>query len=384
MMIIILQYLNNNKFLITNIVLFIIACLFLQHGFYNLLKDNNNLPVDLALRYWHTKALLLDQTNIFLYKEHPLYPPSFFIILSPILAFTKYNLADSIWALVNLVYLAIISIWLFNISDVDTLFKRLILPISFLCFHSIAQGIGIGQVTVFIIGNLVSYLWIKEFEKNKLSRLIAIFCLTISLNKYSLLIPLAIVLLLNKKYRFDLLLAVIFNMILSWIALNHVSSSFREFFSGLITNSTYVKQLGSLDFQSFISLLNLPNYIHYLIIILLFSLLMGLIITQKLPSIYDQFAIAALISRFFIYHAHYDNVILLFVVVALWKRITIANGNLKTVFVFSLLIFSLILPARFLEWSYPFYGLGLLFQLSIWLYAGYMILINSEKNFKNS
>jgi len=121
-----------------------------------------------------------------------------------------------------------------------------------------------------------------------------------------------------------------------------------------------------------------------LIIILLFSLLMGLIITQKLPSIYDQFAIAALISRFFIYHAHYDNVILLFVVVALWKRITIANGNLKTVFVFSLLIFSLILPARFLEWSYPFYGLGLLFQLSIWLYAGYMILINSEKNFKNS
>jgi len=379
-MITIIHILKKNKYLIINIVLILISTLYLQHGFNNLLKDNYNLPVDLALRYWHTKDLIINKTNIFSYTEHPLYPPSFFIILSPFLAFTRYNWADFVWAILNLLYLSIISIWLFKISSSETIVKKLFLPLSFLCFHSITQGIGIGQVTVFIVGNLVFYLWLKEKEINKLIRFIAIFCLTISLNKYSLLIPFAIVLFFNKKYRFDLILAVFINLLFSWIALNHVGSTFSEFFKGLITNSTYVKQLGSLDIQSFISLLGLPNYIHYLSIVILFSLFIFFILYYKKLSIYDEFAIAALVSRFFIYHAHYDNVILLFVVIALWKRLLILKESPKIVLILGLLIFSLIIPARFLEWSYPFYGIGLLYQLCIWLYAGYVVLLNSKND----
>jgi hypothetical protein len=349
----------------------VIAITFLVHGFYNLLSPEN-LPVDLALRYWQTKQLIFDQINIYSEQVHAQYPPSFFAFLSPLFGYVSYQTADWVWAMINVGGLIIISTYLrFHATP----FKW-VLPLSFLAFHSIAHGLGVGQVHVFIIANLIVFIWIYELDNTTVwLKFIGVAALSISLGKYSLSIPFALVFLISKKHRLAAIIALLSNVMVSFFVLQRVGSTIPAYITTILKNASAVQNLGTLDIQALSQILGLSSSVSLFMMV---ALLIGfvIILLKVKIDLWTQLALAALTARFYIYHAHYDNVIFVFLIIALWKRIPQFETLSKELILYGLVVISLIIPARFLEWHAPYYGIFLIYQLVVWLYSGYLLLKN--------
>lgn len=90
-------------------------------------------------------------------------------------------------------------------------------------------------------------------------------------------------------------------------------------------------------------------------------------------SLLSIFAVASVIGRIWTYHYHYDNVMLLFLVVALLK-ITVARFPKLGTYLLSLVLLSLVLPPRFIAGD-----LAQLAQFVIWIIALFFILLHDRK-----
>ena len=356
-------------------ILSLIGLVFLIHGIINLLKGDN-LPVDLALRYWQSKELILEHINIYKLSVHTQYPPSFYLFLIPFLHIFSYQFADLTWLFVNL-FLLVSAVYILNklAKDLPSPLKWF-LPICFFCFHAIPHGLGVGQVHLMIPIGLLIYVYLSELDKkNYISQTFALFFLTVALGKLSLSIPFALLFLLENNHRKNILYAILINFILSGIILYFANSSILEYVELLLKNSNAVTSLGQIDIQRLTSFLGLPPFVSLFLGI---SMLLTFIFTVKtyLSTILDKLAIAALTARFFMYHAHYDNTILIFVLIALFYKSASTQTRKIDFIIISLFVVSMIIPARFLEWNAPTYGLFLIFQVLIWVSSGWVIIKN--------
>lgn len=352
----------------------LLSLLYLYHGFSNLVSGSR-LPVDLALRYWQTKQLIFEHINIYSNTAHAQYPPSFYLFLSSIIGIVRYQHADIVWAIVNILSLFNISYYLFWNKSLK---NRFILPLLFLTFHSIPHGLGVGQVHILIVATLIGFLWIYEKPNPSIFlQIIGILFLSISLGKYSLLLPFAIIFLLNDTYRIPIIIAILLNLILSQLVLTQVNSSIPEYIQLILKNSSKVNTLGTIDVQFLATTLGLPSFMGLVFMLITLTSFVVLIIYFR-PSLSIQLALAAVTARFFIYHAHYDNVILLFVLIALIEHIDVTK--FQEVLVCMLLWISVLLPARYLEWN-VLWGLGLWFQVIVWILSiVYLLKKSSEMN----
>lgn len=364
-----------------NLIILVLGCIsvvYLVHGFSNLLIGDR-LPVDLALRYWQTKDLIFNQINIYAEQVHAQYPPSFFLFLSPVMGFTSYRYMNFLWLFVNVLSLVGISISLIRFSSTNSLPYKALLLLSFLSFHSIPHGLGVGQVSLLILACLMlSIVFLSKKDRTLLDFILGTFLLSISLGKYSLLIPFALILLFQKQFRKATLIAIVLNLFISGIILHQVGSNIPEYVTTILSNASAVENLGSLDIQALTKFIGLPSIFNP---IFSFGIVVGLLILiykKKELTLFDQLALASLTARFFIYHAHYDNVILVFVLIALWNRTNFETKWSKEQVLFGLFVISLIIPARFLEWGYPFYGISFVYQLSIWGYSGFYLSMKSN------
>jgi len=221
---------------------------------------------------------------------------------------------------------------------------------------------------------LLIYVYLSESDtKIYISQTIALFFLTVALGKLSLSIPFALLFLFEKNHRKNILYAILINFILSWLILYFANSSILEYVELLLKNSKAVTSLGHIDIQRLTTFLGLPPFVS---LILGISMLLTFIFIIKtyLSTIWDKLAIAALTARFFMYHAHYDNTILIFVLIALFMKAASIQARRIEYLILVLFSFSLIIPARFLEWNAPTYGLFLIFQVLIWLSSGWFII----------
>jgi len=311
---------------------------------------------------------------------HAQYPPSTFLFLSPLTHFSPYELMDEWWAILHILSL-FLSVLLLN-----KLFpqkeKTYLIIASLLAFHSIPHAMGVGQISVIMTGFLMGSLYFLKFKSGILYKALGIILLTFALGKYSLMIPIALVLLIDEELQIPTLLSIGVNIVLSYLVLLRVDSSIPEYIQLLLSNSSETQQLGTIDIQAIAGLLNAPdlfNLIGPLIIIAAFTII--IITYRKKLTLWDQLAIASIVARFFIYHNHYDNIILIFVMVALLKKYTLSKDFIKNreFVLFLLTVFSLIIPARFLIWDAPFYGFFLIFQLTLWIGLS-IYLINYRLN----
>jgi hypothetical protein len=358
-----------------------VAIIYLFHGFSNLLSHPTSiLPTDLALRYHQANDLIIDKINVYQQTAHAQYPPSTFLFLSPLTHFSPYELMDEWWAILHILSL-FLSVLLLN-----KLFpqkeKTYLIIASLLAFHSIPHAMGVGQISVIMTGFLMGSLYFLKFKSGILYKALGIILLTFALGKYSLMIPIALVLLIDEELQIPTLLSIGVNIVLSYLVLLRVDSSIPEYIQLLLSNSSETQQLGTIDIQAIAGLLNAPdlfNLIGPLIIIAAFTII--IITYRKKLTLWDQLAIASIVARFFIYHNHYDNIILIFVMVALLKKYTLSKDFIKNreFVLFLLTVFSLIIPARFLIWDAPFYGFFLIFQLTLWIGLS-IYLINYRLN----
>lgn len=369
---------TNHLFLIWIGLSGLIATIYLFHGFSNLLTGDN-LPVDLALRFWQSKELIGDKVNIYANSAHAQYPPSFYFFLYPVLHVLPYQLTDISWLILNSVLLISSSFILYDLSNSSKTEFRILLPLLFLTFHAIPHGLGVGQVHIVIstcflisiyLAESTSSIWAKSF--------LSIVFLSIALGKFSLSIPLSIVLFMDKKHRINVVVAALLNGIISIFLLNRVNSSVIEYVEFVSKNSGAVASLGHLDVQQLIFSLQLPSQFSLVLSFILLSILL-ITLFKKSLSIWDKLALAALTARFFLYHAHYDNTILIFVLIALFQKLpsnTITKTQFIPLFLFSV---SMIIPARFLEWNSLIGSLLLLFQLFIWVYSGLLLYKSTDE-----
>lgn len=351
-----------------SVLLALIAILYLYHGFSNLISNQtHNLPTDLALRYHQANDLIFNKINIYKETVHAQYPPSLYLFLSPLTHYSTYQMMDEWWAVLHLLSL-LLSILLLSKLFSEKAKKYLIIT-AFLAFHAIPHAMGVGQISVIITGFLMGSLYLIKVKSHLFFKIVGTLLLTFALGKYSLLLPIALVFILDDDSRIPIILSVLLNILLSHVVLIRVDSSILEYIELLLINSYEVKQLGTIDIQSLLSMINAPDFVSALAMIALLVIFSVYIIRNRVSlDIWDQMAIASITARFFIYHNHYDNVMLIFILIALLKRVSFAEGQKnKTFYLVALTIVSLVTPARFLIWEAPFYGIFLIFQLMLWV-----------------
>ena len=352
--------------------------------------DSANIPIDLALRWWYMKGLLAEGTNIYAADLGALYPPSMYVLLWPLIGWLSYSWVTPVWAVINAIsvvaLMALTVKWLkeHNIpSDV-----RWLITLAIPAFHSISQALGIGQVTVvyitlfFLVAYRCSQHRIRLWEK-----LLWMLPLALCLGKFSLFIPLIVPLLLHERLRIIAIGAIILNLILSWQVASMLDTGIFKLMAQIMENSNKVREVGSLDLHVLLSISGVSNLGTTLSSIVLLAAFAVISYRIRSSNLLIQLALAAITARFWVYHGHYDNVVLIFVLMALALFITTPlHKGLQSLaaspslpILMGLTILTLIIPARFLIFTEPAYGIFLLLQLTVWLCAGGYLLYKAIK-----
>jgi len=380
---------GKNPFPVVYAALIGIGLIYLARGFYQML-DSPNIPVDLALRWWHMKSLLSEGANIYATDKDALYPPSMFVLLWPLIGWLSYDWVSPVWSAINAISVAALMVLTFKWlkwrkvpHDI-----RWLITLAIPAFHSISHALGIGQVTVVYI--TLFFLVVYRCLQRQLplwEKLVWMIPLALSMGKYSLFIPLIVPLLLHKKLRTVTIGAIVLNLILSWLVAFSIDTGIFKLMALIIENSNKVHQAGSLDLQALLSFSGLSNYGTTVGSLILLAVFVVINFRIRSSNLLIQLALAAITARFWVYHGHYDNLVLIFVPMALALFITSSlHEGLQSLtasplppFLIGLTILTLIIPSLFLVFKEPMHGLFLLLQLVVWLYSGGYLLYNTIK-----
>ena len=211
------------------------------------------------------------------------------------------------------------------------------------------------------------------YHRNNYILIFGTLLLTISLGKFSLFLPFIPLLVINNKLRYPTLVSIAINFTLSYAILYRVDSNIYEYVASLASSSSEIKALGSLDLNAFLSLINAPDYLNTVgpVAVLLLAAVITIHYRERV-NLFPLLALMAIVSRLFIYHNHYDNFILVIPLVYIFKFYWNYSDKNYAILYFLFLV-SLIIPARFLVWSEPIYGITLIYQLIIWLLTAVII-----------
>jgi hypothetical protein len=90
-------------------------------------------------------------------------------------------------------------------------------------------------------------------------------------------------------------------------------------------------------------------------------------------SIFGCLALAAIVTRFWTYHGHYDNVVFVFLLIYLFRQIkweTLKSWKdlyaLDVIWLIGIWV-SLVIPSRILSVDPPYLGIFLFYQVFVWL-----------------
>ena len=333
--------------------------------------QETNLPTDLALRYHQSIDLIYEKVNIYHETAHSIYPPSTFLFISALSLNINYYNMDEVWAFINIVSLislsAIIYFFLKNYKC------KWILILSVLSLHSIPHALGVGQISIVFISFFLLSIYMIIYHRNNYILIFGTLLLTISLGKFSLFLPFIPLLVINNKLRYPTLVSIAINFTLSYAILYRVDSNIYEYVASLASSSSEIKALGSLDLNAFLSLINAPDYLNTVgpVAVLLLAAVITIHYRERV-NLFPLLALMAIVSRLFIYHNHYDNFILVIPLVYIFKFYWNYSDKNYAILYFLFLV-SLIIPARFLVWSEPIYGITLIYQLIIWLLTAVII-----------
>lgn len=378
------QYSNNIIISGLYVVLPLIGLIYVIHGFYQML-DSQNLAVDLALRWWNMNELLVQGNNIYATMTSAVYPPSMHVLLWLIIGWLPYGWVAWMWAAVNMAAIVLLMVitykWMYR-SGVDYSITWIV-TLSVPAFHSISHALGIGQLTVFYISIflLVTYQYFREYIPYW-EKLIWTVPIALCLGKYSIFLPLIIPLLFQKHLRFIVLGAIIMNIILSLGVAVYLDIGVVKLMEGLLNNSGRVQELGSIDLHVFLSVMGLESEWIVITSMILLLMFLGFNYLIKDIDLTSRLALAAVFARLWVYHGHYDNLMLIFLLLAIGQMIgqkffTYNNGysgsyNFQFIIIVAV-IFSIIIPARFLSFTPYYLGVFLMLQLMIWLFSGLYI-----------
>lgn len=351
----------------------LLCCVFGFNALWHLLSSQN-LPVDLALRYWEAKNTVFSQTNIYAESRLHTYPPSANLLLYPIIVLPGYELTRYLWTILGI---ALLMTGTIQYSRSMSLEYSWALPVA-LSIQSVWMCIGIGQMSNHIVGlMMILFVHLKNasnldaLELNTLKRGLLI---AYSAIKFSISLPFLGLLLLRKNSRVVVVGAAVLHILLIFALSLWLDTDFLTLIKQWATSGEDSQDLGTIDWFSISAALNI-SLSYALVLSLAGALLIVIMLHKTKADLLTSFLVLLVFSRFWMLHNHYDNVMLLPVLLFfLMQMLHCQKGqNAYPWIAFMLFWTSLIIPARFLNMD-TVYGLLLsVFQAAVWIGAAYWI-----------
>lgn len=382
------EWIQRHRFVITTALLItvsIIAVFYLHRGF-SFLLSGDRLAVDLALRYWEINRLLSGE-NIYVTLEHLPYPPGALFILYPLIGWVSYEHVSLLWAIWNAV--ALLSIlyitWKFLHQHMDTGLLWLVI-ISIGAFQSIGQTLGVGQITVIYMGAFAWYLLIiyrNYFDSRIIKWILAPLLIAFFAGKFTIFLPVCVYLLWKSEHRWGIVIGGILHALGFYVAAKLTGTSTISLIVNWLDVGEAYETLGSIDLSAFLYLFKIGSPWSVIVAVLLMCVL-TFYLHRNSYGLLPSMAILMIFARFWMYHNHYDNLMLWPVYLVL--ILVVAQSEFRTSYkewgILILFTISLILPARVLYWDAPFYGIFLMYQVIVWGYVVYYLV--AGKNYLTS
>ncbi len=316
-----------------------------------------------------------------------MYPPASYPLLWLFYGWLSLGAARWVWALTSIALLAGFAILLIRVTKTDIRLERFFVVSFLLAIYPTAITIGNGQLTLHVIFPLlISILIVKERKGRWELDFLASLLLLLALVKPSITIPfLWIILFVSGSRRVLTILS------LSYAALTLFSVSFREnAFLGFLRDMKFYEsgiftQRGYANLHAWLGALDLEPWAFPATFVVLLAL--GLwCYRHRHSDIWLQLGVAALVARFWVYHRLYDDFLIIFPMIALFRLAKQApSADNRDIAAGVLLFFSwafLLIPGTLYRLPPP---LGVPFRISqalIWILLLVFLLRQAERSRK--
>ncbi|MGB3758005.1 MAG: glycosyltransferase family 87 protein, partial [Rivularia sp. (in: cyanobacteria)] len=276
-------------------------------------------------------------------------------------------------ALLNLVSIIVSAIFAYRIGLAYSKRKALFSLAAILAIASNKSTLMMGQYGIIINALLILMFWLIQKNKNIWAGLI----FGVAMVKPNISAPFFLILMIHKRFKaiFAFSLYIILGSIYIWIItkinpiymLNKIFGQSKYFADKGYSAIGFVTALG-FDPKEATLLLGIIGLFAVSLIIYL----------CRNYSLLNLFAICSVIGRVFIYHRHYDNIMLMFLLLAIIK-IYLVNPKEINVFFVIMVGITLWFPARIID-----YINFELLQIMIWITALGHILIKGKQRVESS
>jgi hypothetical protein len=388
-----MKYQTSNKFdqvnfdkllFILSVVLFVIAAIYLTKGFYILLLSSDQVnPQDLFTRWQEQQYIYHQQYPYYARVGSKNIIPEIGPIISggyfPWSFFTGFFLVPNIsWPLVriyytflNIICLVIIGFFSYNVGLPYGKPKALFCLAASLAISSNCTILGVGQYGLIINGFLVGFfLAIKHYKYSWSGLFLGMAMIKPNISALYFFILMA-------RRGFTGIIVFLIYLIFSSLFISlAVKVDVLKMIEEVFSQTKYFATTGSSTINYFVSFgIDTSSAV---LISGIVAMLISMIIFYLCRS-YDLltlFAIAGVIARVSTYHLNYDNVMLIFLLLAIIKMTLIKPDKLN--FLVMLVVgFSLWMPARTINFHTAYITS---IQFSIWLFAlGYLMFQEKQR-----
>ncbi|MCB0270302.1 MAG: DUF2029 domain-containing protein [Calditrichaeota bacterium] len=369
----------------------IISVIWLGYEFWRLLFQVGDMgAIDLRNRHNELQTWI-EGKNV--YREHgtAMYPPASYVLLYPLMGWLSFGAARWFWALTTIVALVILVRQSLSFIVLNQKHKtwQFFVAITFLSMYSIGATIGNGQLPIHIISILLISIYILQNASNLRTDVLSGILLSFAFVKPTLSAPFIwIFFFKNTRVRPFILLGVIYsacilfsayqmqtnpiNLHQDWLKRSIEGAAFgndqisENLTSGekdLLADKSYVITYLN-DWMEALGLhgLSLENAI------LGFFILGVWVYFYRNVDIWLLLGVSAIFARFWTYHMWYDDLLLLFPLIGLFRKI---SNQAKQAITPSILLFLLILfsiaPGGLYFFNPPINTIYVLLQKILWL-----------------
>lgn len=376
---------KNKKQLIINVIIasfFLLSFAYLTKGFYTLIFDYSKEGARDLLERWREQQYIYNRIYPYGMNWKQIipeigvihsggYPPwaffTGFFIFPPL----SWTLTRYYQGLLNLLSLGIISYFAYQIGSPYGKKSQLFFIGICLAISSNCTTLNNGQYGIIINALLVGVYWLINANKNQWSGIL----MGMALAKPSISAPYFLAFLIKKKIKSAIIsiVYIIFGtVIIAWLTKLNSFKLLNRFIQ-------QIKYIADDGFSAVNIFINWGLKVELIIIILIIGAIIFTVITYFILQNYSLltiFAIASVIGRVFAYHRLYDNVMLVFLLLALWQLAF--SQRQKIHFAMAIIVgLTLWLPASFVLINYSFWQS---LQIVIWMIALFHLLLFNRIN----
>ncbi len=287
----------------------------------------------------------------------PAHPPWGFVS-GLIFFFPSWPAVRWYFACVNLVAMVVIGAWAWQKGRAYDLWTGLLWGVAVMAVGGTATALEVGQYSILVTGCLVATLWCVQHGREGIGG----FLLGIAMAKPTIAGPFLLALVIHKRLRM-LAVTMLYVAIASSITWLVTKTHPGEMLQQLLAVGTVISQDGSLGPITFLLAMDIPRTAATLLGMasILLAAMLVLLLSQRRTMLYS-FAVASVAGRLWTYHKTYDDVMLIFLLVALGEVVHRSRDSIMPWVAFFAVGISLWVPGRV---SHVL--IFQIFQLMIWL-----------------